>query len=103
MATAIATRRHAPLREARNERRRATRRRWPLRRCTPAVLPAAQILPLLGAARAQDRLQGREAAAALRLRARQDRAEPHHRGLDQEAARAGASDQARALPRSLAL
>src|SRR5215471_8668411 len=104
MAIATATRRRARPREARNERRRATRRRrWPLRRRAPAILPAAQILPLLGAACAQDRLQGREAAAALRLRARQDRTEPHHRGLDQEAARTGAGDQARALPRSFAL
>ena len=44
-----------------------------------------------------------QAAAALRVRARQDRAEPHHRGVGQEAARAGAGDQARALPRPAAL
>src|SRR5689334_12398150 len=103
MAIASATRHRAPLREARNERRRATRRRRPFWRRAPAVLPAAQILPLLGAACAQDRLQGCEAAAALHLRARQDRAEPHHRRLDEEAARARASNQARAVPRPLAL
>ena len=69
----------------------------------PAVLPPPQDLPVLRRQRAEDRLQGREAAAALRLRARQDRAEPHHRGLGQEAARARAGDQARALPRLAAL
>src|SRR6516165_412289 len=69
----------------------------------PAVLPPPQDLPVLGRQRAEDRLQGREAVAALRVRARQDRAEPHHRGLGQEAARARASDQARALPRPVDL
>ena len=44
-----------------------------------------------------------QAAAALRLRARQDRAEPHHRGVGQEAARTRPGDQARALPRPAAL
>src|SRR5262249_20060684 len=42
-------------------------------------------------------LQGREAAAALHLGARQDRAEPHHRRLGQEAARVGSGHQALAL------
>src|SRR5678815_2639776 len=68
-----------------------------------AVLPAAQDLPVLRNQRAKDRLQGREAVAALRLRARQDRAEPHHGRLDPEAARAGAGDQAGALSRALAI
>src|SRR5580698_3603061 len=49
----------------------------------PRVLPSAQILPVLGAERSEDRLQGRAALAALHLRARQDCAEPHHRGFDQ--------------------
>ena len=74
------------------------------RRCDPpAVFPAPQIVPVLGSERAQDRLQGRQAPAALRLRARQDRAEPHHRGLDQAAARARAGDQAGAVSRPAAV
>ena len=52
----------------------------------PPLLPPPQDLPVHRRQRAEDRLQGREAVAALRLGARQDRAEPHHRGLDQEAA-----------------
>src|SRR5882757_3815168 len=50
------------------------------------VLPPAQDLPILGRQCPEDRLQGREAVAALRFRARQDRAEPHHGGFGQEAA-----------------
>ena len=42
--------------------------------------------PFTGAERAEDRLQGLQAVDALRLRARQDRAEPHHGRLGQEAA-----------------
>src|SRR5947208_1396587 len=53
--------------------------------------------------RVEDRLQGFQAVDALRLRARQDRAEPHHRGLRQEAARARPRHQARAFPWPLAL
>ena len=75
----------------------------PHRRRPPAVLPPPQDLPVLRRQCAEDRLQGRQAAAALRLRARQDRAEPHHRGLGEEAARARPGDQARALPRPAAL
>ena len=45
------------------------------------VLPPPQDLSVLRRQRAQDRLQGRAAAAALHLGARQDRAEPHHRGV----------------------
>ena len=70
---------------------------------TPAVLPPPQELPVLGRQRAEDRLQGRQAAAAVRVRARQDRSEPHHRGLGEEAARARPSDQARALSWAAAL
>ena len=98
-------------------RRRAARRRWrpkwKARRESGRRPPAAaarrpffrrrKSCPFSGPERAQDRLQGRAAAAALHLRARQDRAEPHHRGLDQEAARAVARDQARALSRPSAL
>src|SRR5258708_6856799 len=63
------------------------------------VLPPAQDLPVLGRQCPENRLQGREAAAALRLRAWQDRTEPHHGGFGQEAARARAGDQARAISR----
>src|SRR5262249_38369126 len=70
---------------------------------SPPVLPPPQDVPVHRRQRAEDRLQGRQAAAALRLRARQDRAEPHHRGLDQEAARTLAGDQAGALPGPAAL
>src|ERR1051326_4740247 len=69
----------------------------------PPVLPATQVLPVLGAERTQDRLQGREDPATLRIRARQDRAEPHHGGLCQETARARAGDQTGALLGPVAL
>ena len=49
------------------------------RRPAPSLLPPQEDLPVLRRQRAQDRLQGREAAAALHLRARQDRAVAHHR------------------------
>src|SRR5262245_31814310 len=68
-----------------------------------AVLPSTQDMPVLRRQRAEDRLQGRQAAAALHFGARQDRAEPHHRGVGQEAARASPRDQAVALPRAVAL
>src|SRR5689334_22770710 len=55
-------------------------------RCPPSVFPSPQVLPVHGSECAEDRLQGFQAADALRLRARQDRAEPHHRRLRQEAA-----------------
>src|SRR5580658_1658277 len=83
----------------------AVRRRRP--RCTsgypPAVLPPAQDLPVLRPERPEDRLQGREAAAALHLRAGQDRTEPNHGSVGQEAARTGSGHQARPLPRPPAL
>ncbi len=75
------------------------RRSW----CTPSVFPPPQDLPVHGPERAEDRLQGFQAVDALRVRARQDRAEPHHRGLRQEAARTRARHQACAFPRSAAL
>src|SRR5271155_1769706 len=53
---------------------------------TPSVFPPPQDLPVHGSQRAEDRLQGFQAADALRVRARQDRAEPYHRRLRQEAA-----------------
>src|ERR1700722_17032749 len=70
---------------------------------TPSVFPPSQDLPVHGSERAEDRLQGFQAADALRFRARQDRAEPHHRGFRQEAARARARHQARTFPRSASL
>src|SRR5262249_37074765 len=73
------------------------------RRRAPPVLPPAQDLPLLGRKRPEDRLQGREAPAALRLRARQNRTEPHHRRFGEKAARARTGHQARALSRPAAL
>ena len=73
------------------------------RRRPPSVLPPSQDLPVLRRQRAEDRLQGRQAVAALRVGARQDRAEPHHRGVGQEAARTRAGDQTRAVPRPAAL
>src|SRR6266700_2511216 len=78
---------------------KANGRSW----CTPSVLPPSQDLSLHGTERAEDRLQGFQALDALRLRARQDRAEPDHGGLGQEAARTRPRNQARALPRPLAL
>src|SRR3954465_950600 len=71
--------------------------------CTPSVFPPPQDLPVHGSECAKDRLQGFQAVDALRLRARQDRAEPHHRSLRQEAARTGAGHQALAIPRSASL
>src|SRR6266700_1697633 len=78
---------------------KANGRSW----CTPSVLPPSQDLSLHRTERAEDRLQGFQALDALRLRARQDRAEPDHGGLGQEAARTRPRNQARALPRPLAL
>src|SRR3984957_14111998 len=54
--------------------------------CTPSVFPPPQDLPVHGSERAEDRLQGFQTADALCFRARQDRAEPHHRRLRQETA-----------------
>src|SRR3984957_6337910 len=71
--------------------------------CTPPVFPPSQDLPVHGSERAEDRLQGFQTADALRLRARQDRAEPHHRRLRQEAAGTCARHQALAFPRAVAL
>src|SRR5262249_49777168 len=86
------------------KRRRRTRsktngRSW----CTPSIFPPPQDLPVHGSERAEDRLQGFQAVDALRVRARQDRAEPHHGRLRQEAARTRARHQARTLPRPIAL
>src|SRR5262245_5369947 len=70
----------------------------------PPSLPAPpEDLPVLGPERAQDRLQGRASPAALRLRARQDRALAHHRGFGLEAAPPRPGDQARPLHRHHAL
>ena len=110
--------RRTPPAARRRRRRRSTSQRWRNRpwhsdhpkvaavvaaAAPPAVLPPAQDLPVLRRQCAEDRLQGRQAVAALRVGARQDRAEPHHRGVGQEAARTGAGDQTLALPRLAAL
>src|SRR6202040_2774554 len=83
-------------RRRRNNHGNVTARRG--RRWAPAVLSPPQELPVLRRQRAEDRLQGRQAVAALRVGARQDRAEPHHGGLGQEAAWGRPSDQGGALP-----
>src|SRR3984885_14320209 len=54
------------------------------RRRTPAVLSPPQELPVLRRQRAENRLQGRQTVAALRLGARQNRSEPHHGSLGDE-------------------
>ena len=51
------------------------------RRRPPALLSPPQVLPVLRPERAEDRLQGRAPAVPLPVGARQDRAEPHHRGV----------------------
>ncbi|CAA9273944.1 MAG: SSU ribosomal protein S18p @ SSU ribosomal protein S18p, zinc-independent, partial [uncultured Acetobacteraceae bacterium] len=85
-------------------RRRPQPRRAPPRRGRPpALLPAPQVLPVLRPERAENRLQGRAPPVPLPVGARQDRAEPHHRGERQAAAGAGAGHQARALPGAAAL
>ena len=61
----------------------------------PAVLPAPQDQPVRHRRRAQDRLQGHQASAALRVRAWQDRAAADHRGDRQGAAQPRPGDQAR--------
>src|SRR5262252_4772071 len=68
-----------------------------------AVLSPPQDLPVFRSQCAEDRLQGREALAALCLRARQDRAESDYGGVRQEAAGAGAGHQTRPLSRIVAL
>src|SRR6516164_7094855 len=78
----------------RRKRSKSNGRSW----CTPSVFPSPQELPVHGRECAENRLQGFQALDALRLRARQDRAEPHHRGLRKEAAGARACHQARTLP-----
>ena len=54
--------------------------------CTSSVLPSPEDLPVLRRQRAEDRLQGHQAAGPVHFRAWQDRPEPHHRGLGEEAA-----------------
>src|SRR3984893_9699111 len=105
-ATVTGVRARAPTKLKRRRRRRNNhgnvtarrRRRW-----TPAVLSPPQELPVLRRQRAEDRLQGRQAVAALRVGARQDRSEPHYGGLGEEAAGARPSDQACALSWAAAL
>src|SRR5215469_16551607 len=68
-----------------------------------AILSPPQDLSIFRRQCAEDRLQGREALAALCLRARQDRAESDYSGVRQEAAGAGAGHQTRPLSRIVAL
>src|SRR3954452_216615 len=53
---------------------------------SPPLLPSSQDLSVFRCQCAEDRLQGREAPAAICFRARQDRAKPHHGSVSQEAA-----------------
>src|SRR5262249_23964564 len=69
----------------------------------PAILSPPQDLSVFRRQCPEDRLQGREALAALRLRARQDRAESDYGGFRQEAGGAGAGHQTRPLSRIIAL
>src|ERR1700724_1918387 len=90
-ATVTGVRARAPTKLKRRRRRRnnhgnVTARRRRRRRWTPAVLSPPQELPVLRRQRAEDRLQGRQAVAALRVGARQDRSEPHYGGLGEEEA-----------------
>src|ERR1700761_3854391 len=66
----------------RRTRSKSNGRSW----CTPSVFPPPQDLSVHGCERAEDRLQGFQTVDAVCVRARQDRAEPHHRRLRQEAA-----------------
>src|SRR6516225_4532368 len=83
-ASAVSAARVASAKKPKRRRKRSKSngRSW----CTPSVFPSPQELPVHGRQCAEDRLQGFQAADALRLRARQDRAEPHHGCLGQEAA-----------------
>src|SRR4029453_13497942 len=69
----------------------------------PPFFSPAQDLPVFRRQRAEDRLQGRQALTALRLRARQDRAKPDYGRFRQEAAGAGTRHQTRTLSRIVAL
>src|SRR5262249_61228982 len=68
-----------------------------------AILSPPQYLSVFRRQCPEDRLQGCEALAALRIRARQDRAESDYGGFRQEAAGAGAGHQTRPLSRIIAL
>src|SRR5690606_21960508 len=52
----------------------------------PSVPSSSQDLPVLRSERAEDRLQGHQASAALHFRARQDCSVPHHGCQPEEAA-----------------
>src|SRR5581483_5400850 len=67
------------------------------------VFPPPQELPFHGQRCSEDRLQGRASAAALHLRARQNRSVAHHRRIGEKATRTGARDQTRPLPRAAAV
>src|SRR4030095_13487194 len=75
-ASAMTRRLQPSFREKKNERP------------TSSLHPSPQELPVLRRQCAEDRLQGRAPAAALRLGARQDRAEPPLGGVVPKATRA---------------
>src|SRR5260370_1018038 len=100
----LAALRHEPLQELDVlvvDRRRIGAGEWTA--LAPAVLPPSQELSILRRQCADDRLQGRQALAAVRVGARQDCSEPHYRRLGKETARARPSDQARAVSWAAAL
>src|SRR3954468_13904202 len=99
VAVAIVARAAPVKKSKRRKRSNDNGRSW----CTPSVLPPPQDLSVHGSERAKDRLQGFQAPDALRIGARQDRAEPHHRGFRKEATRTRPRHQARAFLRSAAL
>src|SRR5262249_61469873 len=69
----------------------------------PTILSPPQDLSVFRRQCPEDRLQRRAALAALRLRARQDRAESDYGGFRQEAAGVGAGHQTRPVSRIIAL
>ena len=73
------------------------------RRRAPAVLSPPQELPVFRRQCAEDRLQGRQAAATVRVGTRQDRSESHYRGFRKEAARTRTGHQARAISWAVAI
>src|SRR5207253_10583345 len=99
VAVAIVARAVPVKKSKRRKRSKENGRSW----CTPSVLPPPQDLSVHGSERSEDRLQGFQAPDALRVGARQDRAEPHYGGLRQEATRTRPRHQARAFPRSASL
>src|SRR5512144_2025163 len=99
VAAAIVARAVPVKKSKRRKRSKENGRSW----CTPSVFPPPHDLSVHGSERSEDRLQGFQALDALRVGARQDRAEPHHGGLRKEATRTRPRYQARAFPRPASL